>query len=187
MKMIPFVCPQCSANLEAEEGKNFIFCSYCGTKILLHDENTTTHYEIHREINDAEILRVAAEERLENKRIKSANLKVLSPIIYISLCVLLFLISFICCKIKAYPTGGLFFFIASLSVTLPIPIMITHHILKYGKTIVTTNTESSWFGFKKETTQQVHTPAPKVFVVWFFYFYLFLLIAFIALTIAGGQ
>lgn len=35
-------CPSCGAQLDYEEGMEYIFCKYCGTKILISDENTYT-------------------------------------------------------------------------------------------------------------------------------------------------
>lgn len=35
-------CPECGASLDIEEGRKQIFCSYCGSKLLLHDNNEFT-------------------------------------------------------------------------------------------------------------------------------------------------
>ena len=35
-------CPSCGAQLDYEEGMEFVFCKYCGTKIMINDENTYT-------------------------------------------------------------------------------------------------------------------------------------------------
>ena len=35
-------CPSCGAQLDCEEGMEHIFCKYCGTKILINDENSYT-------------------------------------------------------------------------------------------------------------------------------------------------
>lgn len=34
MGMVPLVCPQCGANVELDNSREFGFCSYCGTKIM---------------------------------------------------------------------------------------------------------------------------------------------------------
>lgn len=39
-------CPNCSANLDYEDGMEVLFCKYCGTKILLTDENTYTYKKV---------------------------------------------------------------------------------------------------------------------------------------------
>ncbi len=37
MKLISLQCPQCGAQLEVEATRNFVFCQYCGNKILIDD------------------------------------------------------------------------------------------------------------------------------------------------------
>ena len=39
IRLISVKCPDCGAALQLEEGRQTAFCSYCGTKILLHNEN----------------------------------------------------------------------------------------------------------------------------------------------------
>ena len=39
VRFISVKCPECGAALQFEEGRQTAFCSYCGTKILLHNEN----------------------------------------------------------------------------------------------------------------------------------------------------
>ncbi len=51
IKLISVKCPECGAALQFEEGRQTAFCSYCGTKILLHNENEY----IYRNIDEAEI------------------------------------------------------------------------------------------------------------------------------------
>lgn len=46
-------CPECGANLEVEEGRKKIFCSYCGTQVLITDENEYTY----RYVDEAGITR----------------------------------------------------------------------------------------------------------------------------------
>lgn len=38
MKVIKLVCPNCKANLELDDSREFGFCQYCGTKIFLAKE-----------------------------------------------------------------------------------------------------------------------------------------------------
>lgn len=33
-KIIPIKCPECDADLDIEEGRKVMFCSYCGRKIM---------------------------------------------------------------------------------------------------------------------------------------------------------
>lgn len=56
VNFISIKCPECGANLEIEQDREMMFCSYCGRKIMMVDEN---RYEVvHRHIDDAEIMRV---------------------------------------------------------------------------------------------------------------------------------
>ena len=42
MNVIKLVCPNCKANLELDDSREFGFCQYCGTKILLEKEQPNT-------------------------------------------------------------------------------------------------------------------------------------------------
>ena len=59
IRMISVKCPECGAALDFEEERQTAFCSYCGTKIILHNEN---EYII-RNFDEAEI------RQAENDRI----------------------------------------------------------------------------------------------------------------------
>ena len=59
VRLISVKCPDCGAALQFEEGRNMAFCSYCGAKILLHNENEY----IYRNIDEAEV------KQAENDRI----------------------------------------------------------------------------------------------------------------------
>lgn len=59
--LLELKCPSCNAKLDYEEGMEYIYCKYCGTKILINDENTYTL----RNVDYAEIERA----RNESKRI----------------------------------------------------------------------------------------------------------------------
>jgi DNA-directed RNA polymerase subunit RPC12/RpoP len=56
---IDLTCPKCEANLSVNADRDFLFCEYCGAKILLNDENTYTI----RKVDEAEIIH-AENERL---------------------------------------------------------------------------------------------------------------------------
>lgn len=38
MKLVKLACPNCNANLEIEETREFAFCTYCGTKIAIQKD-----------------------------------------------------------------------------------------------------------------------------------------------------
>ncbi len=61
-------CPQCGASSKIEtENRDFVFCQFCGTKILLDDVRIT-----HRIVDEAEIKQA---EALENIRLKELELQ----------------------------------------------------------------------------------------------------------------
>ena len=51
VKFTSVKCPDCGAVLPIEEGRNQVFCSYCGSKIIITNENE----HIYRHIDEAEI------------------------------------------------------------------------------------------------------------------------------------
>ena len=73
MQMIPVQCPNCHANLDVEEGRETLFCDFCGTKILLSDENHKK-YTYH---NDADVIRAETEriEQLHKMQVDSQKQK----------------------------------------------------------------------------------------------------------------
>ncbi|MGN1276412.1 MAG: hypothetical protein ACI4UK_05420 [Floccifex sp.] len=80
-------CPSCGANLPIEEGRQQIFCSYCGTKVVVTNENEY----IYRHIDEAEIKNAEANqivqlkklEIIERKRAEAAKVKRVKIIISI--------------------------------------------------------------------------------------------------------
>ena len=78
MKLLSLKCPSCGGSLSVEEGREFTFCQFCGTKILLTDENKFTY----RHIDDADIKRAETErivqlKELELEKDKRSNRKIL--------------------------------------------------------------------------------------------------------------
>ena len=51
IKLNSVKCPECGATLPIEEGRTQIFCSYCGTKVIVTNENEY----LYRHIDEAEI------------------------------------------------------------------------------------------------------------------------------------
>ncbi len=64
-------CPKCSANLEIEPGRNQCFCTYCGAKIILQNEN---EYVI-RTIDEARIREAELNAELQNRILDSQEKK----------------------------------------------------------------------------------------------------------------
>lgn len=89
-------CPRCGADLSVEKDRDVLFCQYCGTKIIITDENTFTinqnyNHTIHT-IDDANITRAETERmvqmhkiELEKKQVKDKEtirkLKMIIPIL----------------------------------------------------------------------------------------------------------
>ena len=77
MKAKKITCPYCSAGIGADTiGRDFVFCNYCGQKILLDDEkievtinkNINVNKTIHkRYTDDAEVIKAKNKEK-EDKR-----------------------------------------------------------------------------------------------------------------------
>ena len=63
IQFVSVKCPECGADLSIEEGREFAFCSYCGTKVLMSNENE----HIYRNIDEARI-REAETERMIRMR-----------------------------------------------------------------------------------------------------------------------
>lgn len=88
-------CPNCSATLSFSDDRDFGFCEYCGTKILLDDYRSTQ-----RIIDDAKIKQVEVEKEIRLKELalqearynretkeKELNTKVRRVFTYIWICV----------------------------------------------------------------------------------------------------
>ncbi len=63
IQFISVKCPQCSADLSIESGRQQAFCTYCGTKVIINNENE----HIYRNIDEARI-KEAETERLIRMR-----------------------------------------------------------------------------------------------------------------------
>ena len=66
MRLLLLKCPSCGGSLSVDEGRTFTFCQYCGTKILLDDENKFTY----RHIDDADIKRAETERLVQLKELE---------------------------------------------------------------------------------------------------------------------
>ena len=63
VKYVTIKCPECGANLPIEEGRQAVFCSYCGSQVMVVDENEYKYkYEVtHHHVDEAKIMRAEAE------------------------------------------------------------------------------------------------------------------------------
>lgn len=81
MELKPFVCPNCKAPLVPIKDARFMFCDYCGTRIIIDD------IDYYREDSKTERARIRAEkgaevelQRLKNEKHKNI-IKVIIAII----------------------------------------------------------------------------------------------------------
>lgn len=103
-------CPNCGADIEVDSSREFCFCQYCGTKVLLSDENKKTiNLNIDQNItnhiiDDAEIIRAKTEEFVAKKTISTTKVEsyvdILKSIPLGIVVVILFVISRICMSIS---------------------------------------------------------------------------------------
>ncbi|MGN0689801.1 MAG: hypothetical protein ACI4KH_05245 [Oscillospiraceae bacterium] len=92
-------CPSCGADLQVGEGREKLFCSYCGSQIMITNENE----HIYRQIDEAEIKRAETERivrlrelDLEERRENQKNsLKNILTIIWIVLSLILLIIGLV--------------------------------------------------------------------------------------------
>lgn len=66
-------CPECGASLPIEEGRKQIFCSYCGSKVIVTDENEYVYRHIDEAgVKKAETDRIVRLKKLEMKEKRNA-------------------------------------------------------------------------------------------------------------------
>lgn len=58
-------CPECNANLEVEEGREKLFCSYCGTQVIITNENE----QIYRYIDEAGIAQAETQKTVRMREL----------------------------------------------------------------------------------------------------------------------
>lgn len=68
---IDLTCPKCEATLSVNPNRDFLFCEYCGAKILLNDENTYTI----RHVDEAKIKQAETEQIVRLKQLEIAERK----------------------------------------------------------------------------------------------------------------
>ena len=66
IKLVSMKCPECGAVLDVEEGRKQIFCSYCGNKIIIDNENEF----IYRTIDEAGVKQAETDREVQLKRME---------------------------------------------------------------------------------------------------------------------
>ena len=96
MKAYTIKCPECGATIDVYSEREKIFCTYCGTQIILDDEIDRKEVT-HRYIDEAEIVKSNNEVQMkkmqyEERKRHEANLKkfiIISCILFAILCVII--------------------------------------------------------------------------------------------------
>ena len=71
IKMIPVKCPQCGADLTVEEGRQSLYCQYCGAKVIVQNENE----HIYHTIDDAAVKQAETDRIVKLKQMELAEKK----------------------------------------------------------------------------------------------------------------
>jgi len=115
VKLISVKCPDCGATLNIEEGRTQAFCTYCGAKVLINNENE----HIYRTIDEAGIkqaetdrmVRMKQMELIEKKRIADEKTKSLKIKISLALAVvgiLMMCIGYLAGHASGDPDSGMY-------------------------------------------------------------------------------
>lgn len=102
MKLQSFNCPNCGANLEPLDDARFMFCQYCGTKIVMDDieyyrENSKTQREKIRADKEVRKVEVKSNAEVEKKRLEKeedANLLKLAGLVLLGAAIFEIIIMF---------------------------------------------------------------------------------------------
>ena len=83
IQLVSVQCPNCNANLEIESDRETAFCTYCGAKIIVSNENE----HVYRHIDEARIREIELEKmkwlkEMEDKEKEKARDKKNSKIAY---------------------------------------------------------------------------------------------------------
>lgn len=71
IKFVSVKCPDCGASLDVEEGRQQIFCSYCGSKVMIQNDNEY----VYRHIDEAGIKHAETEQMVKLKQMEMLEKK----------------------------------------------------------------------------------------------------------------
>lgn len=92
INLISVKCPQCGADLSVENGREFSFCSYCGTKVMMSNENEHIYRNIDEaRIKEAETERMVLMRQLDMEEKSSVSKKLLVAIWILGTAILIIL------------------------------------------------------------------------------------------------
>ena len=130
INFIPVICPRCGSNLEVEENRDTVFCQYCGTKIMIHNENEYEYHYVHRDeaaIKQAETDRIVRMRMLEIEEEKrqeeiSEQRKKKKSSIKLAICgVVVSILGFFLAELSGNPDSA-FYFIGLIGLAMIAPL-----------------------------------------------------------------
>lgn len=71
IRFVSIKCPECGATLDVEEGRQQLFCSYCGSKVIIQNDNEY----IYRHIDEAEMKNAETEQMVRLKQLEMIEKK----------------------------------------------------------------------------------------------------------------
>ena len=120
-------CSNCGANIELkDEQREFCFCEYCGSKILLDDYRITNHIVDEARIKEAEAYQMIRnreldmEERAIVEKKRKKMVKYIVALILMMIAFILFIVSLFCPPSEAF--GYRFFVFVFFAIALAVAI-----------------------------------------------------------------
>ncbi len=181
IQLVSCKCPECKAEIEIKSDKEYAFCPYCGTKLLIHNDNVTTHYEYKYQYNydEAKRIKVEADERIKNRKLdiaeKTEKRKITGIVLYIVFCAIMCAASLLFYFFAKSFVGAIVQTATIFCILLPIVLHITGSILKHDKPTVTTSTDTFLYGLIESSYQSAHSPIKTVLLIWLLFFFLILI------------
>ena len=97
IKLNSVKCPECGASLPIEEGRTQVFCSYCGTKVIVTNENEYIYRHIDEAgVKQAETNRIVRMRELDLEEQRTAQGNALKKVLTIIWLVLSLIVIAIC-------------------------------------------------------------------------------------------
>ena len=97
IKLNSVKCPECGASLPIEEGRTQVFCSYCGTKVIVTNENEHIYRHIDEAgVKQAETNRIVRMRELDLEEQRTAQGNALKKVLTIIWLVLSLIVIAIC-------------------------------------------------------------------------------------------
>lgn len=69
VNFISVKCPDCGASLDIEKGRKKVFCTYCGAKVLINNDNEY----VYRHIDEAGIKQAETDRMVRMKQMEMAE------------------------------------------------------------------------------------------------------------------